>query len=83
MMFLHIVFKSQLESNRLFFTQEAFYKQKFHASVQLWKVGILVALPLVHFLAADFAWNLFKEHVPLLHETTCFLVSPVKINDNY
>ena len=26
------------------------------------QVGILVALPVVHFLAADFAWELFKEH---------------------
>ena len=42
-----------------------------------------MALPLVHFLAADFAWNLFKEHVPLLHETTVFLVSPVKIDGTY
>ena len=25
------------------------------------EVGILVALPVVHFLAADFAWELFKE----------------------
>eukprot|EP00434_Breviolum_minutum_P010555 symbB.v1.2.009311.t1/scaffold585.1/size314277/1 len=34
--------------------------ETFH--LQFIKVGILVALPLVHFLAADFAWNLFKEH---------------------
>ena len=26
------------------------------------QVGILLALPAVHFLAADFAWELFKEH---------------------
>lgn len=34
--------------------------QTFH--LEFLKVGILVALPVVHFLAADFAWELFKEH---------------------
>mmetsp|Transcript_11482 Transcript_11482/g.19424 ORF Transcript_11482/g.19424 Transcript_11482/m.19424 type:complete len:213 (-) Transcript_11482:116-754(-) len=34
--------------------------QTFH--LQFLKVGVLLALPVVHFLAADFAWELFKEH---------------------
>eukprot|EP00438_Fugacium_kawagutii_P030006 Skav214949 [mRNA] locus=scaffold2320:31192:40014:+ [translate_table: standard] len=35
-------------------------EQTFH--LQWMKVGILVAMPVIHFLAMDFAWNLFKEH---------------------
>lgn len=34
--------------------------QTFH--LEFLKVGILLALPVVNFLAADFAWELFKEH---------------------
>ena len=31
---------------------------------ELRKVAVLLALPLTDFLAASFAWELFKEHAP-------------------